>query len=186
MARPAGRGCGCGPTWSAPATAWPRPRTSANRAGSRPSSPCSNSTSARKPGGSDWRVSTSAAEPFSDSVGVGSYRIDLHPSTGGINYIDISSLPFQVPLGALIPRASREPAAGLQEPRNDPHHQWLLPAPSRGMGHRRGGRGTRGILPRNRRLSPRACGTRRRTWRAFQSRLMARGVEIAWPKLTPR
>ena len=45
-----------------------------------------------------------AAEPFPDSVGVGSYRIDLHPSTGGDNYIDVSSLPFQVPLGALIPR----------------------------------------------------------------------------------
>ena len=44
------------------------------------------------------------AETFLDSVGVGSYRIDLHPSTGGFNYIDISSLPFQVPLGALIPR----------------------------------------------------------------------------------
>ena len=44
------------------------------------------------------------AEPFPDSVGVGSYRIDLHPSTGGVNYIDISSLPFQIPLGALIPR----------------------------------------------------------------------------------
>ena len=45
-----------------------------------------------------------SAETFPDSVGVGSYRIDLHPSTGGDNYIDISSLPFQIPLGALIPR----------------------------------------------------------------------------------
>ena len=44
------------------------------------------------------------AETFPDSVGVGSYRIDLHPSTGGVNYIDISALPFQIPLGALIPR----------------------------------------------------------------------------------
>ena len=43
------------------------------------------------------------AEQFTDSVGIGSYRIDLHPSTGGDNYIDISSLPFQIPLGALIP-----------------------------------------------------------------------------------
>jgi hypothetical protein len=43
------------------------------------------------------------AEKFPDSVGVGSYRIDLHPSSGGDNYIDISSLPFQIPLGALIP-----------------------------------------------------------------------------------
>src|SRR5690606_20234086 len=33
---------------------------------------------------------TVEAEPFDDSVGIGSYRIDLHPSTGGDNYIDIS------------------------------------------------------------------------------------------------
>ncbi|KAB8165836.1 FAD-dependent oxidoreductase [Streptomyces sp. 3MP-14] len=39
-----------------------------------------------------------------DAVGVGSYRIDLHPSTGGDNYIDIGSCPFQIPLGALLPR----------------------------------------------------------------------------------
>ena len=44
------------------------------------------------------------AEPFPDCVGVGSYRIDLHPSTGGNNYIDISSLPFQIPLVLLIPK----------------------------------------------------------------------------------
>jgi hypothetical protein len=43
------------------------------------------------------------AEIFSDSVGVGSYRIDLHPSTGGRTYVDIPSYPFQIPLGALIP-----------------------------------------------------------------------------------
>lgn len=38
-----------------------------------------------------------------DGVGIGSYRIDLHPSTGGDNYIDIPSLPFRIPLGALLP-----------------------------------------------------------------------------------
>ncbi len=43
------------------------------------------------------------AEAFADSVGVGCYRIDLHPSTGGDNYIDVSSQPFQIPLGALVP-----------------------------------------------------------------------------------
>ncbi len=43
------------------------------------------------------------AEPFSDSVGIGQYRIDLHISTGGDNYIDCSTVPFQIPLGALIP-----------------------------------------------------------------------------------
>jgi hypothetical protein len=44
------------------------------------------------------------AEKFFDTVGTGSYRIDLHPSSGGNNYIDVSSLPFQIPLGALIPQ----------------------------------------------------------------------------------
>ena len=42
-------------------------------------------------------------EAFSDSVGIGLYRIDLHPSTGGDNYIDVGSVPFEIPLGALLP-----------------------------------------------------------------------------------
>jgi len=43
------------------------------------------------------------SELFADSVGIGHYRIDLHPSTAGRTYIDVESYPFQVPLGALIP-----------------------------------------------------------------------------------
>jgi len=43
------------------------------------------------------------AASFPDSIGVGAYRIDLHPSTNGINYVDLSSLPFQIPLGSLLP-----------------------------------------------------------------------------------
>jgi hypothetical protein len=44
------------------------------------------------------------AKPFHDSVGIGYYHLDLHPSTGGDNYIDMASVPFQIPLGAMIPR----------------------------------------------------------------------------------
>jgi hypothetical protein len=43
------------------------------------------------------------AAGFPDSVGVGYYHIDLHPTCGGDNYIDFDSLPFQIPLGAMIP-----------------------------------------------------------------------------------
>ena len=43
------------------------------------------------------------AERFEDSVGIGCYRIDLHPDTGKRNYIDVSSMPFEIPLGALVP-----------------------------------------------------------------------------------
>lgn len=48
------------------------------------------------------RESNTAAD-FYDSVGVGYYHIDLHPSSKGNNYIDFGSLPFQIPLGSLIP-----------------------------------------------------------------------------------
>jgi hypothetical protein len=40
---------------------------------------------------------------FHDSVGIGYYPIDLHPSTGMNNYIDMDALRFQIPLGALLP-----------------------------------------------------------------------------------
>lgn len=44
------------------------------------------------------------ATRYEDSVGVGMYRIDLHPSTGGDTYIDVAATPFEIPLGALIPQ----------------------------------------------------------------------------------
>jgi hypothetical protein len=44
------------------------------------------------------------AAGFYDSVGTGYYHIDLHPSSRGDNYIDFASLPFQIPLGALLPQ----------------------------------------------------------------------------------
>ncbi|MDE2125613.1 MAG: FAD-dependent oxidoreductase [Armatimonadetes bacterium] len=43
------------------------------------------------------------AADFPDSIGIGSYRIDLHPTCTGDNYLDVASLQFQIPLGALLP-----------------------------------------------------------------------------------
>jgi hypothetical protein len=53
--------------------------------------------------GVEARGGSRGAQYFHDSVGIGAYRIDLHPSTAGRNYVDVSSWPFQIPLGALIP-----------------------------------------------------------------------------------
>ena len=50
------------------------------------------------------RADAHGAERFFDSVGIGAYRIDLHPSTTGRNTVDIDAYPFQIPLGALLPQ----------------------------------------------------------------------------------
>lgn len=46
---------------------------------------------------------SNVAAPFYDSVGIGYYHIDLHPTCGNVNYVDFPSLRFQIPLGALLP-----------------------------------------------------------------------------------
>jgi len=43
------------------------------------------------------------AEQFRDSVGIGHYNIDLHPTTGGVANVALPTRPFQIPLGALLP-----------------------------------------------------------------------------------
>lgn len=53
--------------------------------------------------GVEARGGVRGAQAFHDSVGIGAYRIDLHPSAAGRSYVDVSSWPFQIPLGALIP-----------------------------------------------------------------------------------
>jgi hypothetical protein len=58
-------------------------------------------------------------ERFGDSVGIGCYRIDLHPRVSGAGYLDLGCWPFQIPLGAMIPvrvgsargRRDRDPGA---------------------------------------------------------------------------
>jgi hypothetical protein len=42
-------------------------------------------------------------ELFHDSVGIGCYRIDLHPRVSGAGYLDLGAWPFQIPLGAMVP-----------------------------------------------------------------------------------
>ncbi len=49
------------------------------------------------------RESEARSEAYFDTVGIGQYPIDLHPSTAGDNYIDFDASPFQIPLGALLP-----------------------------------------------------------------------------------
>lgn len=62
--------------------------------------------------GPDGQVAI-GAEPFADSVGIGHYTLDLHPSTAGRNSVYVPAAPFRIPLSALIPvRARNLIAAG--------------------------------------------------------------------------
>jgi hypothetical protein len=125
------------------------------------------------------------AEAFPDSVGVGSYRIDLHPATGGVNYVDISSLPFQIPLGSLIPRRVENllPACkdlGTTHITNGCYRlhpvEWAIGEAA----------GALAAFCRTNHLSPRTVRNTAKHLAAFQASLVAQGAELAWPKLTPR
>jgi hypothetical protein len=56
------------------------------------------------------------ATPFADSVGIGSYHMDLHITTRGDHAEFGSTLPFQIPLGALIPRRVENLIAACKNP----------------------------------------------------------------------
>jgi len=125
------------------------------------------------------------AQPFPDSVGVGSYRIDLHPSTGGNNYIDISSLPFQIPLGALISKRVENvlPACKNLGTTHITNGCFRLHPVEWSIGEAAGALAAY-CLDVNE--PPRAVRNSPKHLTAFQSRLVAQGIEIAWPQLTPR
>jgi hypothetical protein len=125
------------------------------------------------------------AEHFPDSVGVGSYRIDLHPSTGGNNYIDISSLPFEIPLGALIPRRVENllPASKNLGVTHITNGCYRLHPVEWNIGESAGCLAAEAI---RRNTRPRAIRNTPALLKDFQARLMAQGVELAWPKITPR
>ena len=125
------------------------------------------------------------AEQFSDSVGIGSYRIDLHPSTGGDNYIDISSLPFQIPMGALIPERMENliPAAknlGVTHLTNGCYRlhpvEWNI---GESAGYLASWCAAKNVSPREVRNSPAKLGD-------FQKEITRQGVELAWPRYAAR
>jgi hypothetical protein len=125
------------------------------------------------------------AEHFADSVGVGSYRIDLHPSTGGDNYIDISSLPFQIPLGALIPQRVENllPAAKNLATTHITNGCYRLHPVEWNIGESAGAL-VAFCLAKS--AVPRQVRSEARLLAEFQRLLQSQGIEIEWPKITPR
>ena len=125
------------------------------------------------------------AAVFEDSVGIGSYRIDLHPSTGGDNYIDISALPFQIPLGALIPARVENliPACKNLGVTHITNGCYRLHPVEWNIGESAGMLAAYALESNEK---PRAIRSDRKLLGELQKRLVADGVELRWPLVGPR
>ena len=120
--------------------------------------------------------------PFTtdDSVGVGMYRIDLHPTTGDDNYLDMKSRPFEIPLGILIPQRMTNllPAGKNVGTTHITNGAFRLHPVEWNIGE---AAGTLAAFCLDRAVGPRAVHSAPALLREFQSLLTQGGVELHWP-----
>ncbi|MEV6969814.1 FAD-dependent oxidoreductase [Hamadaea sp. NPDC051192] len=119
---------------------------------------------------------------FDGSVGVGMYRIDLHPSTGGDNYIDVECAPFEIPLAALVPVRVQNllPAAKNIGTTHITNGAYRLHPVEWNVGE---SAGELAAFCLDRSLSPRQVATDADLVDLFQQRLVEAGVELHWPEV---
>ena len=118
---------------------------------------------------------------FPDSVGIGSYAIDLHPTSGGDNYIDFEAPPFEIPLGALLPRRIENllPACKNIGTSHITNGCYRLHPVEWNIGE---AVGELVAFCTARRQRPRAIRGQARLLEEFQRRLTAQGIPIRWPR----
>jgi hypothetical protein len=123
---------------------------------------------------------SAAPATFPDTVGVGMYRIDLHPSTGGDNYIDVASVPYEIPLGALIPIRMENllPAAKNVGTTHITNGAFRLHPVEWSIGEVAG---WLAAFCLDRATDPRAVHRTPSLLKEFQSLLAGNGVELHWP-----
>lgn len=120
------------------------------------------------------------AQMFYDSVGIGAYRIDLHPSTGGDNTIDFGSLPFQIPLGAMIPIRMRNlvPACKNIGTTHITNGCYRLHPVEWNIGEAAGALAAFCI---KKNMEPQQVHGSAKLTQEFQTLLVDQGVELSWP-----
>lgn len=124
------------------------------------------------------------ATKFRDSVGIGAYRIDIHPSTRQRNTIDIDTYPYQIPLGSLISRNVQNLLAGCKNAglsriasaayRVHPT-EWSI---GEAAGHVASFSIAKNASPSGVRADPALL-------QEFQEQLRASGVDLQWPEFGP-
>ncbi|GFJ95988.1 FAD-dependent oxidoreductase [Phytohabitans rumicis] len=125
---------------------------------------------------------TRGAVAYPDSIGVGMYRVDLHPSTGGDTYIDVASCPFQIPLGALIPVRLRNllPAGKNIGTTHITNGCYRLHPVEWNVGEVAGALAAHCL---DNGTEPHQVHAAEGRLRAFQDELVRDGVELAWPEV---
>jgi hypothetical protein len=124
------------------------------------------------------------ATAFPDTVGIGCYRLDLHPSTGGDNYIDISSLPFQIPMGALLPKRMENLLAGCKNlgVTHITNGCYRLHPVEWNIGEAAGAIAAHAIKTKE---TPRGIRNSKFKLADFQRSLQQQGFELNWPRIHP-
>jgi FAD-dependent oxidoreductase family protein len=117
---------------------------------------------------------------YPDSVGIGQYRIDLHPSTGGDPYIDVACPPFEIPLGALVPVRIDNLLAGAKNiaTTHVTNGAYRLHPVEWNIGE---AAGHVAAFCRARKTIPRAVRADAARLAELRGELGAAGVELAWP-----
>ena len=123
-------------------------------------------------------------ELFHDSVGIGCYRIDLHPRVSGAGYLDIACWPFQIPLGAMIPVRVENLLPGGKNlgVTHITNGAFRLHPVEWNVGE------VAGLLSAfclQRKLVPRSVRNKAELLGEFQSLLRREGIELSWPRLEP-
>ncbi|HYE32859.1 MAG TPA: FAD-dependent oxidoreductase [Methylomirabilota bacterium] len=121
------------------------------------------------------------AQEFSDSVGVGSYPIDLHPTSTGDNYIDFPTKPFQIPLGALLPVRMENliPACKNIGTTHVTNGCYRLHPVEWNIGE---SAGLLAAFALRKKTDPRAVRANPQLLNEFQDWIRSQGVETHWPK----
>jgi hypothetical protein len=127
------------------------------------------------------RPGETLGERYADSVGIGYYRIDLHPTCGGDNYVDVPSLPFRIPLGALIPVRAENvlPAAKNIGVTHITNGCYRLHPVEWNVGEAAGALVAYCL---DQATTPRAVQATAQSLHGFQNRLRQQGFELAWPE----
>lgn len=121
------------------------------------------------------------ATPFPDTAGIGSYHLDLHPSSTGDNYIDTPSVPFQIPLGALIPKRVENliPACKNIGTTHISNGCYRLHPVEWNIGESAGALAAHCL---SKKVTPRAVRNTPKLLTAFQKSLTDQGIELHWPQ----